>query len=126
MKEQKLYPQLIICKAIRLLNIIIHYEKGDTEYLLHEIRSYRRFFVKQNKLLKSEKLILKYIELLCNNRIKINPADYKKIATDLMLLEKDKYENQLLKYFDFANWISQYSVDKKQKQSGKLKPLFNK
>lgn len=107
MRDQKLHPQLMISKAIRLLNIIIHYEKGDTEYLEYEIRSYKRVFSKHGKLLRSEILILKIIDLFPDRKKnKRTAAQQTKMTKEISLLKTDRYENQLLKYFDFTEWIS--------------------
>lgn len=108
MQLHKVQPQLLICKAIRLLNIIIYYEKGDTDYLEYEIRSYKRFFRKHHPLLKSETLLLKFILLWPDPRKKKIPqAFYNSITKEIQSLTTDKYENQLLKYFDYTKWIMQ-------------------
>lgn len=102
----KVQPQLLICKAIRLLNIIIYYEKGDTDYLEYEIRSYKRFFRKNHPLLKSETLLFKFILLWPDPRKKKIPqAFYNSISKEIQSLKTDKYEKQLLKYFDYTKWI---------------------
>jgi hypothetical protein len=106
MRDQKMHSYHVISKAIRLLNIIIHFEKGDIEYLKYEIRSYKRFFSRQNKLLRAETIILKFIENLPIQKVRkqVRP-DHVKLAEQISLLKKDKYENQLLKYFDFTGWL---------------------
>lgn len=101
----KLVPHHPICKAIRLLDILMHYEKGDVEYLQYEIRSYKRFF-KQPSLLASEKLLLKMIQAWPDPRRKRIPlALQKKLLSDAEAIEENRYERQLLKYFDFGMWI---------------------
>lgn len=106
MQVHKVQPQLLICKAIRLLNIIIYYEKGDSHYLEYEIRSYKRFFSKKNALLKSEALLLKFILLWPDPRKrKIPELSYKNISQELQSFNSDKYEKQLLKYFDYVQWM---------------------
>jgi hypothetical protein len=55
MRRHEPHPQWLICKATRLLNILIHYEKGDADYIEYEIRAYQRFFGKQQ--------LLKYFDL---------------------------------------------------------------
>lgn len=108
MQLHKVQPQLLICKAIRLLNIILYYEKGDTDYLEYEIRSYKRFFRKHHPLLKSETFLLKFIQLWPDPRKKKIPeAFYNSITKEIQALKTDKYENQLLKYFDYTKWIMQ-------------------
>ncbi len=105
--HHKLQAQFLICKAIRLLNIIIHYQKGDTNYLGYEIRGYKRFFKEQN-LLSSEKLLLKFIKSWPNEKRKRIPeSDSLKLIKEIDSLTQDKFERQLLKYFDFLAWVSE-------------------
>lgn len=105
MWDNKPHYQLLICKAIRLLNIIIHYEKGDRDYLEYEIRSYKRFFQQHGKLLKSEILFLKIVEHSFNYKSKLSVnSRYKKLLNELAALSEDRYEKQLLKYFNFVDW----------------------
>ncbi|MES1249741.1 MAG: hypothetical protein ABUL46_03610, partial [Chitinophaga rupis] len=112
MNQLKLPEQLLISKAIRLLNIIIYYEKGELLHLEYEIRAYRRAFI-QSKLMKIEKLVFKVMDLSsANKRFLLLPAGQKKFLRELDAVVKDKYEQQLLKFFDLAGWI-QRTVEKK-------------
>jgi hypothetical protein len=100
----KLPSQLLISKAIRLLNIIIFYEKGELLHLEYEIRSYKRFFA-QARLLKIEKLLFKVITSSAGNkRLRLTSSERRKLAEELEVVKKDRYELQLLKYFDFSLW----------------------
>jgi hypothetical protein len=107
MNRVKLPDQLLISKAIRLLNIIIYYEKGELPHLEYEIRSYKRYFVTA-KLQKTEKLIFRIITSSApNKRLQLMANEKKKILSELDGITNDKYERQLLKYFDFTGWITQ-------------------
>jgi hypothetical protein len=106
MNQLKLQPQLLVSKAIRLLNIIIYYEKGELLHLEYEIRSYKRFFM-QSKLLKTEKLLLKVIAAFSiNKRFSPVTGEHKKILNEINKIGEDRYEQQLSKYFDFPAWIN--------------------
>ena len=100
------FLQLPLIKTIRFLNILIHYELKDFDYLDSEIRSFERDLVKRKKLFKSEKIILKGIKQ-CNKefdpqkRIKHINGHIEKLNQ----LKSDSYENQLLKTFDFIHWF---------------------
>lgn len=98
------HPQLPIYKAVRLLNIIIYYEQEEGEYLEYEIRSYKRFFQQKTRLLKSEKLLFKIILSRSVRKLKDRMAD-PSVIQQARLISKDKYEKQVLKYFDFVEWI---------------------
>lgn len=65
MQLHKPQANLLICKAARLLNMIIHHKTGDEAYISYEIRSYTRFFHKpKSPRLQTELLLLKLLPLL--------------------------------------------------------------
>ena len=102
----KLNYQSVIYKAARLLGIIMHYETNNNVYLDYEIRSYKRTFQNKGKLLKTEKIIFKIVKLHSNlNTLSRNKVLLNKIAPDIINIGKDKFEMQLLKYFNFINWV---------------------
>ena len=102
----KLNYQSVIYKAARLLGIIMHYETNNNVYLDYEIRSYKRTFQNKGKLLKTEKIIFKIVKLHPNlNTLSRNKVLLNKIAPDIINIGKDKFEMQLLKYFNFINWV---------------------
>jgi len=105
MRDHKIQPHLLICKATWLLNIILYYQQGDLNYIEYEIRSYKRFFRKQNAL-RSEKLLLKFLSAWPQEKRKRIPdIQFKKIKEEIIEIESDRYERQLLKYFDFCEWL---------------------
>jgi len=105
MNGQRLPAQLLISRAIRLLNIVIYYEKRDLLHLEYEIRSYKRYFT-QTKLMKIEKLVFRMIEATPADHRRLSlPAGQRKLLADLDTLSRDKYEQQLLRYFDLAEWL---------------------
>ncbi|HEY4060737.1 MAG TPA: hypothetical protein VGM30_02495 [Puia sp.] len=106
MKNHKARPQSLVYKATRLLNMVIYYEKGDTGYLEYDIRSYKRLFGKQHRILRSEKLLLKFIQLRQDRkRSKLPDLQYRKLLKEMHTIAGDRYEKQLLKYFDLMEWI---------------------
>lgn len=109
MQLHKPQPTLLICKAARLLNLIIHFEQGDTEYIDYEIRSYSRFFHRpQSPRLQTELLLLKLLPSMpVRGKRFVLPAALKKQLMKIEQLQNDKYEQQLLRYFDFAGWMKQ-------------------
>lgn len=95
----------IIVRVAGLLNLIFYYQEKDHEYLEYAVRSYRRMYYGKEKMLQTEKLVLR--------TIKDNPAGmvlYKRqkqwssLAPAIKNIRQDAYEMQLLKYFDFSGW----------------------
>ena len=107
MTQVKLVPQLLVHKAIRLLNIIIYYEKNEKEYLESELRSYKRFSQKGKKLLQTEKLVLHFIQAQISGKKMLLKTAQTKIYQGAQQVAADRYEKGLLRYFDFAAWVVQ-------------------
>lgn len=115
MNKLKLPEQLLVSKAIRLLNILIYYEKGELVHLEYEIRSYKRYFL-QSRLLKIEKTIFKIIACsAANKRLRIMPSSQRKMLLGLDGIDIDRYEQQLHKYFNFAAWAREIVIGKNRK-----------
>jgi hypothetical protein len=75
----------------------------------------------QSKLLKTERIIFKIIGAsTANKRIRLMNNEQRKLLNELSLVTKDRYEQQLLKYFDFAGWARNI-IEGRQK-----KPEFSK
>ena len=95
-----------IYKAAKLLGILIRYELGDIDYLQYEIRAYKRLARSKSEILQIEKLIFKIVIMNPNgNSVVKNKLLLKKLAPALGAILHDKYELQVLKYFDFLGWI---------------------
>jgi len=118
MSRLKLPGHLLVSKAIRLLNIIVYFEKGELIHLQYEIRSYKRLFANA-RLLKIEKLIFKVItSSAANKRLRLTGSQKRNIIQELELVSKNRYEKQLLKYFDFSEWVKGL-VEEKQRRVAK-------
>lgn len=97
-----------VCKAIRLLNIIIHYELKDLSYVDYEIRSYKRFFHRKSRVSKTERMVFKTIQLNPNTHSMVkNKLLAPQVTRYIKDIDADKYEKQLLKYFRFDHWAAQ-------------------
>lgn len=104
--EQKSITLAFITRAARLLSIIMLYEAKELNFLEYEIRSYKRAFKGDQKPLQMEQLIFKVIKQdPGRNTIKKNEQLWKMIEPSLSTIRHNKYELQLLKYFDFTKWI---------------------
>jgi hypothetical protein len=104
MNQNRLSEHLLISKAIRLLNLIIYYEKSELVHLEYEVRSYKRYFA-QSKLFKTERLIFKiFSATAANKRLRLMNNEQRRIANELKNVANDRYEQQFLKYFEFVGW----------------------
>lgn len=105
MYRQRCHKPWLVCKAARLLNIVIYYERGERDYLEYEVKAYKRFFSDVQSL-KSELLFFKCIRM----KTSMKPPGtilVQHIISELGTLHNDRFERQLLKYFDFAKWTAE-------------------
>lgn len=71
--------------------------------------------------MKTEKLIFKILgSSSANKRLRLMNNQQRKIITELDSVVKDRYEQQLLKYFDFAGWIRSLLEGKTRKTEAKM------
>lgn len=107
LQRHQLQVNWMVCKAVRLLDMIIYYEQGETIYLDYEIRAYTRFFKKDKRtLLKVEELVIRLFQAKPNRDRKAVPqVQEKKLRRLISEINSDKYEWQILNYFDFVEWV---------------------
>ena len=90
----------------RILNLIIHYELQDEDLLEYIVRSTYRFLYKRNRLYKIESSVLNFLRRSpsFDTPEKLTSA-FKKLRSELILLQKDKYESRAFEFFDFISWL---------------------
>ena len=91
---------------VRILNLVIHYEMGNTFLLEYLLRSTYRFLRKRNRMFEFEKRVLGFIKN--SNKIYTN----KELKKAFIILKKDfeslsqiPSEKAMLQYFDFIAWL---------------------
>jgi len=91
----------------KLFNIIIHYELGNNELVLHLERSFNRYNKQIGRTFEAEIVLIKFFRItipkIDNNEEKI--AAFKKLKSELIEIFKAPQETKLLNYFDFISWI---------------------
>jgi hypothetical protein len=105
--ESRLYYALPIYRTFRLLHLVVHYELNNRDYIDYEIRSLKRTFKgSTNKAYKIEKIVFRFLQMrLLPVSAKSKEIAWNKFKTSFDKCEKDAYESQLLKIFDFNAWI---------------------
>jgi len=104
--SNKSLKSIPIYKIIRLLKLIIHYEKDDVDYILSEGRSIQRSLSREIKNYKIEPLIFKVINQDLPRMDKARrEKSWVRLQPEIETIRRDKYEMQLLRSFDFAAWI---------------------
>lgn len=90
----------------RLLNLICHYELGNTDVLDYYIRSAYRYMLKKDDLYLYQKAILNFIRKLSGefNETDLIP-EFQKLLTFLKPLQEKAYEKRAFIYFDIISWL---------------------
>ena len=92
---------------IKLLYLIVHFEKGNTELLPSLIKSLHHDLDSKSRMNKFANILLDFLE---KGALKIKSkkeliSGFKKIKKEFLLLENDPSENTPFKEFDYISWI---------------------
>ncbi len=90
----------------RIMNLVLHFEMGNTELLAYNIRNTYRLFIKQKRLFRFETVMLRFIRKSgkYNSPSEIR-AGFSELKKQLVDLQKDPYESQTLAFFDIIAWL---------------------
>ncbi len=90
----------------RLMNLIIHFELENYDFLEYVIRSTNRYLSKQEREYKIEMLCIKHIRKLSKTNIEANQIEiFEKMKEEVNQLLQDHHECVILEYFDLVSWI---------------------
>jgi hypothetical protein len=91
----------------RLLNLIIHYELKNFDYLEYLILSTYRFLYKRKKIYKLETLVIDFIKRL--PRINSNrdlAENFQILQNNMRTIYKKPHEKNIFLYFNYMEWVS--------------------
>jgi tetratricopeptide (TPR) repeat protein len=98
---------LPIFRACRLLQLLLHAELNDQEFISYEIRAYKRVYVGKAIALTFER---SFFALITTDLQRISFSKRKRlvqrIEDDLEKISDGPYEQKILSYFDFIAWIN--------------------
>ncbi len=104
-KEQTLRQD--IYSFSRLLNLIIHFELENYDYLEYIIKSTNRYLSKYEKDYKMEDMLIKNIRKLSKASNNISQLEiFELMYQEINILLNDHHEQVLLEYFDISSWIN--------------------
>lgn len=98
---------LSLFRTIRIVNVMIHYELGDVDYIQSEVRSIKREMSKNKRHnLKVESFLLKFLNYSFTDKNRKKQVEiWKSVEEEIHALYEDKYEIQILRRFDFTAWV---------------------
>ena len=90
----------------RILNLIAHYEMGNTDVIDYYIRSTYRFMLKKDDLHRFQKAILSFLRKLAGEFTKEDLIpEFEKLRERLIPLQSNPYEKRAFIYFDIISWL---------------------
>lgn len=94
------------CFAL-IVQLIIHYELGNTDLLEYMVRSVYRFLIKRRRLYKFETLVLQFIQkkLHAVQHQEQLGAAFRILKDEIEKITSDPFERKALEYFDFLAWL---------------------
>lgn len=96
-----------IQSAVRILNLILHYELGNSRLLEYNAVSAYRFLYKSKRLYKLENIVLDFIRKKMHHIY--TPKDeveaFIELRKEFIPLLDDPYEKKAFEYFDYISWF---------------------
>ncbi|QWG09099.1 hypothetical protein [Flammeovirga kamogawensis] len=100
----------------RIVNLICHYEMGNTDLVDYYVKSTYRFMLRKDNLFKFQKYIMGFLKKLSRNMNEQELMKAFKQLRDLLIpLEDDQFEKYPFMYFDIISWL-EGKIEKKTVQ----------
>jgi hypothetical protein len=90
----------------RFLNLIAHYEMGNTVMVQQQIRSVFRFLSKLEEMNQVQQLILNFVRRVPEMDDSSVKKEFIKLRTNLIKLQQDPYEKRAFLYLDIISWLT--------------------
>jgi len=91
--------------ASKIMNLVNHFELGNTDILEYMLRSTYRYLYQKKRIFKHESLILIFIRRLCNITTGQELKElFSGLRKDLIALQQDPYEKSPF-HFDLISWL---------------------
>jgi hypothetical protein len=96
-----------IQSAVRILNLILHYELGNSRLLEYNAVSAYRFLYKSKRLYKLENIVLNFIRKKMHHiyTAKDEVEAFVELRKEFLELIDDPYEKKAFEYFDYISWF---------------------
>ncbi|MDH5396932.1 MAG: hypothetical protein OEX02_02220 [Cyclobacteriaceae bacterium] len=90
----------------RILNLVTHFEIGNTDVIDYYIRSTYRFLAKKYDLRLYQQYILGFLKNLSHRETRADlKSDFKQLREQLIPLSDKPYEKRAFIYFDIISWL---------------------
>jgi hypothetical protein len=96
-----------IQSLVRVLNLIIHYEQGNSFLLEYKLRGTERYLRSKKQTYVLEKLFIRLItDLIKTENAQERRKRFEQAAQELKTIEQQPEVRTLLKTFDFTSWVA--------------------
>jgi hypothetical protein len=90
----------------RILNLISHFELGNTDVIDYYVKSTYRYLLKRGELSQYETYILRFLKNLAGDAGASNlNAQFENLLQQLLTLTDNPYESRSFTYFDIISWL---------------------
>lgn len=90
----------------RLINLLVHYELENYDFLDYVIRSTNRYLSKHDRDYKIETVCIKHVRKLSKSHLEVNRLEiFDNMRQEVTELLEDHHERVVLEYFDIVAWI---------------------
>lgn len=89
----------------RILKLIAHYDKGDYELIIYDVRSVYRFLLKMQELQAPQKEILRFIRKTSSISPDQLMEEFSLLRDKLLPLESDPIHKRAFIYLDIISWL---------------------
>lgn len=95
--------------AVRLLNLVIHYELGNLDHLASVLNSSSHFIRQKERSFRYEKVFIEFIRVKLLHRFdrKELLEAFTGFKRDLNTISRNPSEKTALEYFDFMSWVDE-------------------
>ncbi len=108
LNNSELDKRLDLFSFSKIINLIIHFEMNNTDFLPYALTSTKRYLKTKKRLYQFEKIFLKAISRLTKKDM--SKFDVEEVLIpfekELKALKCHPFEKQAFEYFDFALWVS--------------------
>jgi hypothetical protein len=89
----------------RILNLIAHYELGNTELVFVQVKSVFRFMLKLNEMQDIQREIISFLRKIIAVPIDMIPEHLEDFYAKMLAINANKYENRAFLYLDILSWL---------------------
>jgi hypothetical protein len=96
----------------RILNLISHFELGNTQLVEYQVKSVYRFLGKMNDLGNVQKEIFRFVRRIPRMQESELKQEFINLRNKLVVLRKDPYEQRPFLYLDIISWLESKIQDR--------------